>query len=100
MKKLIGTGIFALALTTTAGCAARGFARFGPPPPPPPPYAARAAHARAGRVWVPGYYQWTGRRYRWVEGRWVRPPRPGMVWVPGYREHRRGVYVWVEGHWR
>ena len=99
MKRVLGIGIFALALTTTAGCAARGFARFGPAPPP-PPRGVMVMHAHAGLVWVPGHYRWTGHRYRRVQGRWVRPPRPGMVWVPGYRAHRRGGYVWVEGYWR
>ena len=56
------------------------------------------SHARL--VWVPGYDRWTGNRYRWVEGRWVKPPRYGMVWVPGHRAPRGRGYVWVEGHWR
>lgn len=99
MKNLIGVGVLAAALTATAGCAVRGYARYGPAPPPPPPGATvRGPHA--GMVWIPGYWRWTKHGYRWVEGRWVRPPRPGMVWVPGYRAHRHGGYVWVEGYWR
>ena len=100
MKKLIGIGVFALALSTTVGCAVRGYGRYGPPPPPPPPHEAMVRGSHGGRVWVPGYYRWTGNRYRWVEGRWMRPPRHGQVWVPGYRAPRRGGYVWVEGYWR
>ncbi len=96
MKKLFGIGMIALALTS-AGCAARGYyGRYGPPP----PRAAVVVEAHAGRVWIPGYYRWTGHRDRWVEGRWIRPPRPGMVWVPGYRAPRRGGYVWIDGYWR
>ena len=78
MKRLLSIVIFALALATTVGCAARGYAHFGPPPPPPPPRGAMVAHHHhGGLVWVPGHYRWTGRGYRWVEGYWVRPPRPG-----------------------
>ncbi|MCE5309970.1 MAG: hypothetical protein LLG20_20240 [Acidobacteriales bacterium] len=100
MKRYFGIGVVALALATTAGCAARGYSRFGPPPPPPPPREAMMYRHDGGRVWVPGYRRWTGHHYRWVEGRWMRPPRLDMVWVPGYREHRGGGYVWIEGYWR
>ena len=100
MKRLFGIGVIALALSTTVGCAMRGYGRFGPPPPPPPPREAMVGRSHAGRVWVPGYHRWTGHGYRWVEGRWVKPPRHGQVWVPGYRARGRGGYVWVEGYWR
>jgi hypothetical protein len=99
MKKWMGIGVLALTMTAAAGCAVRSYHSYGPPPPPPPP-GAMVAHGHAGRVWIPGYYRWTGHGYRWVPGRWARPPRPGMVWVPGYRAYRHGVYVWVEGYWR
>ena len=94
MKRLLGILIFALALSTMVGCAARGYGRFGPP------RGAMVERSQAGRVWVAGYYRWTGNRYRWVEGRWMRPPRRGQVWMPGYRAPHRGGYVWVEGYWR
>lgn len=97
MKRLLGIGVVALTLFATAGCAVRVHDHFGPPP---PPRGAMGHHTHDGRVWVPGYDRWTGNRYRWVEGRWVRPPRHGQVWVPGYRAQRGGVYVWIEGHWR
>ena len=100
MKRLLGIATVALALSTTVGCAARGYGRFGPPPPPPPPREAMVGRSHAGRVWIPGYYRWTGRGYRWVQGRWVRPPRNGQVWMPGYRASRPGGYIWVEGYWR
>ncbi len=88
MKRLMGIGLLALTMTAATGCAVRSYHHYGPPPPPPPGPAMM--HGRAGMVWIPGYRRWTGTRYRWVEGRWVRPPRPGMVWVPGYRAHRHG----------
>jgi hypothetical protein len=94
MKQLFSVVIFALALSTMSGCAVRSYGRFGPP------RGAMVERSHARLVWVPGYNRWTGNRYRWVEGRWVMPPRYGMVWVPGYRAPRRGGYVWVEGYWR
>ena len=97
MKRLIVTGVVALALFTTVGCAVRSYGHFGPPL---PPREAMMGRSHAGLVWVPGYDRWTGTHYRRVEGRWVKPPHQGQVWVPGYRAPRRGGYVWVEGYWR
>ncbi len=68
-----------------------------PPPmrvevvPPPPPYAA---------VWQPGFWRWDGRRYLWIRGHYVRPPRAHHEWVAGHWEPRPGGYFWVEGFWR
>ena len=68
-----------------------------PPPmrveaaPPPPPFPA---------VWKPGFWKWTGHGYRWVHGRYVRPPRARHEWVAGRWDPRPGGYVWVEGFWR
>lgn len=53
-----------------------------------------------GYAWRPGYWSWNGRRYVWVQGAYVAPPRPGVVWVPGYWAHRPRGWVWVEGRWR
>jgi|YelNatPaOPRAMG01_1025707.scaffolds.fasta_scaffold133319_2 hypothetical protein len=95
MKRLFEIGILALALTAGVGCATHRYGYYGPPP-----QAVIVVHAQPARVWVPGYYRWSGNRYRWVEGRWMTPPRPGMVWVPGYRARRGNGYVWIEGYWR
>jgi len=100
MKRLIEPGVVALALATAVGCAARGYARFAPPPPPPPPREAMMYRPQGALVWVPGYYRWDGHRYKWVRGRWVKPPRHGAVWVPGYWAERPGGRVWIEGYWR
>src|SRR5262245_8025703 len=56
--------------------------------------------ARRGFVWQDGYYRWSGNRYRWVDGRFVRPPFAGARWTPGrWNNSRRGWY-WTGGHWR
>jgi predicted small lipoprotein YifL len=95
MKRLFGYVMFAVTLSTMAGCAVRSYSRFGPAP-----REAMVAPPHAGLVWIPSYNRWTGHNYRRVEGGWVMPPRRGQVWVPGYRASRRGGYVWVEGYWR
>lgn len=93
MKRLLGIVVFGLLLSTTVGCSARGYGRYGQ-------RGAMVERSYPGRVWIPGYQRWSGNRYRWVEGRWVKPPRHGQVWVQGHRAPRRGGYVWIEGYWR
>lgn len=74
-----------------------GPARFGPPPNP-REFCGRAPSPR--HVWVPGYYDWGGNRYRWRGGRWAVPPRSRAVWVPGYWRPQNGVHIWIGGFWR
>jgi hypothetical protein len=39
---------------------------------PPPPYAEESMPApRAGYVWAPGYWSWTGSKHEWVKGHYV-----------------------------
>jgi hypothetical protein len=51
-------------------------------------------------TWVSGYYNWSGDRYQWVPGTWVRTPVPTSVWVPGRWQPTAGGYVWIAGHWQ
>lgn len=99
MKRILALGMLALTLGLGAAEARGGrHARFGPPPP------HREMMMRAPgphHVWVPGYYEWRGNRYKWNRGRWMRPPRGRHVWVPGYwMPERRGGFVYFEGYWR
>ena len=59
---------------------------------PPEVRVERAPELRPGYQWVPGYWNWQGRRHVWVAGTWVRE-RAGYVYLPP---------VWVEdgGRWR
>ena len=88
---LCGTLFFsapALARTT--------YVRVGPPA---PIHQVRPVR-RPGFVWQNGFYRWDGRRYRWVDGRFVRPPFAGARWRPGrWNNSRRGWY-WTGGVWR
>ena len=50
-------------------------------------------------VWVAGYWSWTGVRYVWLPGRYVRRPGPGLFWYPGGYVFEGGRYVFVSGRW-
>ena len=48
---------------------------------PPPPVAEETAPAaRAGYVWAPGYWTWTGSKYDWQKGHYVAE-RKGFRYV-------------------
>lgn len=70
------------------------------PVPPPPRAEVVVVKHRPGQVWVAGHYAWrpAQKRYVWVSGKWVRPPRGKAVWVAPRYEHRRGVFV--AGYWK
>ena len=97
MKRLIGIGVFALALTAVGANAAEVIVRYGPPRP-----QREVIVARPGprHVWVSGHHGWNGNRYTWEKGYWALPPRPHAVWVPGQWVPRRGGHVWIAGYWR
>ena len=94
-KRYVYTALLGLALTVGAP-AAQVYVRIGPPPPvverpgPPP---------RAGYVWVAGFHRWDGRRYVWVPGHYVEPPRRYHHWIPGHWVQGPRGYYWREGHW-
>lgn len=66
------------------------------------PPAARheaAPAVRRGFEWVPGYWDWNGRRYTWVAGHYERV-RPGYVYTrPEWRRERNG-WILERGGWR
>ena len=96
MQRIISTALLAAAITAAAANA-QVYVRIGPPPP-----RREIVVRRPGprHIWVAGFYEWDGRAYSWVPGRWAIPPRHYHAWVPGHwRQTRRG-YIWVDGHWR
>jgi hypothetical protein len=98
------TGVLAIACgVSEAKAGPRFFFQVGTPVPPPPVVVVRPVPPPApayGMVWRPGYYAWTGYRYNWVPGVWVRPPYAGARWVaPGWVRQPRG-YAWSGGYWR
>lgn len=71
--------------------------------PPPPPRVETVPVLPPERVemerWQPGYWQWTGAEYSWVDGHYVGMPRRGADWVPGRWESRPDGWVYIQGHW-
>ena len=61
---------------------------------PPPPRDRREA------VWEPGNWRWNGRRWIWVEGRYIDRPRRGAYYVPGHWEARGPGWAWIPPHWQ
>lgn len=66
---------------------------------PPAPRVIVAPSARRGFVYAPGYWQWRGKRYVWIDGRYIRERR-GQVWVADRYERRGGDWILVRGHWQ
>jgi hypothetical protein len=67
--------------------------------PPPPVVEVQPAAPVVGAVWIPGYWQWTGRRHNWVAGRWSAP-RPGYVWVAQRWDRHGNRWASAPGHWQ
>jgi len=66
---------------------------------PPPLRAEKMPAARRGFEWIPGYWDWNGRRYTWVAGHYEKA-RPGQVYArPEWRRDRNG-WVLERGGWR
>jgi len=97
--------LMALLALTTGACVGYGYGPdlgvqvgFGPPG-----FRTEVALGNApgpGYVWVPGYYDWAGDNYTWIQGSWILPPRPHASWVAPRYEHRRGGWYYRRGHWR
>jgi hypothetical protein len=91
-----------LSAAALAGCGGYGYYRSGyVPPPPPAPYGGVLGYAPGpGYVWTDGFYDLRGGRWFWVQGGWVRPPRPHAVYMrPYWAPYRRG-YRFHRGYWR
>jgi len=66
---------------------------------PPALRTERVPAARRGFEWVPGYWDWNGRRYTWVTGHYEKV-RPGYVYArPEWRRDRNG-WVLERGGWQ
>lgn len=60
----------------------------------------RPAPPSPDRVWVDGYWNWTGQEYTWVGGTWAVPPHAHAVWEgPRYERHEHGFRI-ILGGWR
>ena len=72
-------------------------------PAPPPVARVERVLPRAAAptfVWVPGHYSWSGRRYLWIRGAWLPPPRTAWIWQPPRWVVVDGRGQFFEGYWR
>jgi hypothetical protein len=99
MKTKLLAGAFAIGTVILAGCGGGAYyASYGPPAP--RSFVAVGVAPGPGYVWTNGYWDWRGRNWAWVEGRWQRAPRARAVWVaPEWRHEGRG-YRFQRGYWR
>jgi hypothetical protein len=71
-------------------------------PYPPPPARVEFVPDQPSRdaVWVDGEWEWNGRRWGWIYGGWVQPPK-NATYSP-WRTTRRadGTLVFSPGAWR
>jgi len=66
---------------------------------PPAPRHESVPKARRGYDWVPGYWNWSGRRHEWVAGHWEKV-RPGYAYQRAtWRQDRNGWHL-DRGGWR
>ena len=65
--------------------------------PPPPPRVVHILPRRPGPdfIWIEGYWQPVGNRYRWRDGYWVHPPFAGGFWVSPRYDGRN----YYNGYW-
>jgi YXWGXW repeat-containing protein len=67
----------------------------------PPPLRVEATVARPGPayVWTRGYWDWAGRSWAWLPGRWVTAPTAGASWVPARYARVATGWKYVPAHW-
>lgn len=67
--------------------------------PPPLRYEQRGPVPGQGYAWIDGYWTPNSQHYRWVAGRWERPPYEGAVWNHAHYDHYHQGWQLHEGHW-
>jgi YXWGXW repeat-containing protein len=67
---------------------------FGPPP----VRVERVPPPRAGYIWAPGYWDYSGRHHVWRAGHWERA-RHGQRWHAGGWAQRDGRWHLDRGRW-
>jgi hypothetical protein len=65
---------------------------------PPPPQQEAVPEQRAGFIWVPGYWGWSGSQHVWVNGQYV-PARLHHHWVTARWEQRGPKWYFEDGRW-
>src|SRR4029078_4381534 len=98
LRSLVLAGALAAAGTLTGACIVETppVVLFDTPPPRPRRHAVMPA--RAGFVWVDGFWVNVGGRWAWRDGHWERG-RNGYVYAPGRSVKRAGRWHWAQPRW-
>ena len=83
-----------------AGCASGNRPVKQLPPAPPAVTVERvAARPSMDAVWIGGHYEWEKKKWVWVDGKWVVPPRPNAIWIGGRWVKHKDGWTWMPSHW-
>jgi hypothetical protein len=96
-KREFLTGMAAVAMSSVVGVGvaeAQVVVRVAPPA----PREERMPGERRGMVWVPGYWDWNGRRYVWKAGHYMKARR-GYRYRADTWEERNGSWQRRRGGW-
>ncbi len=66
---------------------------------PPPLRAEPLPPSRVGYAWVPGFWNWDGRRHAWISGHW-EIARPGYFYERAEWRREGDMWRFYEGGWR
>jgi hypothetical protein len=64
----------------------------------PHPYVAPRPVPQS-RVWVPGFWGYSGGVRVWIGGAWSTPPYDGWVWIAPHWAWNGYQWVWQNGYW-
>lgn len=98
LKKMLFAAMVASAITTAAVMPLPASAQVVVQVAPPPLRHEVVPAPRRGHVWVPGYWEWRGRRHVWIPGTWV-VARPGYAYVAPAWVERNGRWYFERGRW-
>jgi hypothetical protein len=99
MKKLLIAAMFATSLGSIAAPAMAATEVIVVRKAPPPLRHEATPQPRRGYVWAPGYWKWSGHRYSWIKGSYVKA-RNGYHWSAPSWQERDGRWQFARGEWR
>jgi hypothetical protein len=101
-KKSLGAAAV-LAMISTAPLAQAQLAKVSPSViivavQPPAPITEMKPHHTGGQIWIPGYWNWTGKTFIWQAGHFDHERR-GQAYVPAMWEPVGQGWALIPGHW-
>jgi hypothetical protein len=100
MKVKLLAAVLVLFAAILAGCAGGSYysgVRYGPPA---PRYRVIGVAPGPGYVWTHGYWDLRRNNWHWIDGRWMRPPRPRARWVSPEWRYEQRRWRFNRGYWR